>query len=257
MSIFSFFSRNSEPIQLPFHTDVHCHVLPGVDDGSPDVETSCRLITDMHRWGINNIIATPHITADTFENTPDTLDPALDDLRQQLSARNIPVNITRSSENRIDDFFIDQLQSGNIRPFPGNYILVENPWLQEPWQLDNILFDLKVKGYKVILAHPERYPYYSRDNRQRYKDLHRTGNLFQINLLSLAGHYGKTEKSTAEYLIENDLVDLIGTDLHNPAHVESIDRYLHSNDARKTLPRIAPRILNDRIWQLPTSTQSL
>lgn len=250
MSIFDFFTRSSEPVTLPFSTDVHCHILPGVDDGSPDVETSCRLIAEMNKWGINNIIATPHITADTFENTPATLDPALASLTQALAERQIPVNVIRSSENRMDDFFVEQLEAGNITPLPGNYLLLENPWLQETWQLDNLLFDLKVKGYKTIIAHPERYPYYAKTNRQRYKELHRNGNLFQVNLLSLAGHYGKSEKQTAEYLIENDMVDLIGTDLHRSDHVASINQYLRTRDARKTLDRLAGRLINDKIWAL-------
>ena len=250
MSIFDFFSRKSEPATLPFETDVHCHVLPGVDDGSPDVETSCRLIEQMNQWGIRNIIATPHITADTFENTPDTLDPALESLTAALVEKNIPVSVIRSSENRIDDFFVDQLKAGNIRPLPGNHLLLENPWLQEAWQLDNLLFNLKVQGFKTIIAHPERYPYYSQTNRDRYKQLHSNGNLFQVNLLSLAGHYGKLEKTTAEYLVESGMADFIGTDLHHEYHVASINNYLTTRDAHRIFDQLRGHLMNEHLWSL-------
>lgn len=248
MSIFDFFRRPVEPAKLPFATDVHCHVIPGVDDGSPDVDTSCELIEHMNQWGIKNIIATPHLTADTFENTPATLDPALEQLRSAVAERNIPVDIIRSSENRIDDFFVAQLEAGNITPLPGNYLLLENPWFQEAWQLDNFLFNLKVKGYKIIIAHPERFQYYSISKPDRLKELHRNGNLFQINLLSLAGHYGAREKSAAEFLVENEMVEFIGTDLHNMNHVQSIERFLATRGAHKIFEKVGPRLLNDHLW---------
>ena len=91
-------------------------------------------------------------------------------------------------------------------PYPNNYILVENSFIQEPWNVEQVLFDLKVKGYKPILAHPERYSYYH--NRfERYDAIYRSGTMFQVNLLSLAGYYGKAEKKTAEMLVEKNMVN--------------------------------------------------
>ena len=246
MSIFSFFSRQSEPARLPFSTDMHCHLVPGVDDGSPDPSTSVYLIEQMNQWGIDNIIATPHITAGTFENTPEKLDTALEVLHKALSESGLPVTLSRSSENRLDDFFADQLKAGNITPLPGNNLLVEFPWFQEPFQLDTVLFDLKCEGYNIIIAHPERYAYY-RTNRDRYETLHRQDNMFQVNLLSLAGHYGKAEKQTAMYLIEHGMVDYIGTDIHNRNHVESITAWLRTREARRVLDTLAPVIKNDTL----------
>ena len=105
--MFNFFSKKkSEPQQLFFHTDVHCHVVPGVDDGSPDVDTSVELIERMESWGLSRIIATPHMTQDTFENTPDILDPPLHELKEALARKGSKVNLSRSAEHRIDDFFL-------------------------------------------------------------------------------------------------------------------------------------------------------
>lgn len=246
--MFSFLSRKHTPEKLFFHTDMHCHVVPGVDDGSPNVEKSIELLTRMSSWGLTRILATPHMTQDTFENTPDILDPALESL-QEAAAKSLPeLEISRSCEHRIDDFFIEQLEKGLILPFPGNYLLVENSFVQEPWNLEQILFDLKLKGYKPIMAHPERFHYYRESNagRDRLRHLHQAGNYFQINLLSLSGHYSKSDKKQAEWLLEEGLVDFIGSDIHRTAHCDSIEEYLASRDYRKLLES-GIRLLNDTI----------
>lgn len=246
MSLFNIFSKN-EPIQLPFTTDIHCHILPGVDDGSPDVETSVSLVERMQNWGIKRIIATPHVTEATFENTPDILDPALQQLQGELTRRGNDIPVTRSSENRIDDFFRELLDKGMIRTLPNDYLLVECSFIQEPWQLDQFLYDLKIKGFRPIIAHPERYFYYHGQNNHRYTQLHDAGTLFQINVLSLAGAYGKIERKVAEELIELGYVDFLGTDLHNHRHADIIDRYLTTSDARRHARALEGRILNDKV----------
>lgn len=248
MSIFSIFSSKKEPIKLPFTTDMHCHIVPGVDDGSPDAVTSADLVERMQQWGISRIIATPHVTECTFENTPDILDPALERLREELHSRGNDIEVTRASENRIDDFFRESLAKGLIKPMPNDYLLVECAFIQEPWQLDQFLYDLRIKGFKPILAHPERYFYYHEKGLKRYCELHRAGTYFQINVLSLAGGYGKHEKRIAEQLMERDMIDFLGTDLHNHHHADIIDRYLTTSDARRHAEILAPRIMNDKVF---------
>ncbi len=247
MSLFNIFSKK-EPIQLPFATDIHCHILPGVDDGSPDVETSVSLVERMHAWGIRRIIASPHVTEATFENTPDILDPALDELQTELARRGNDIPVSRSSENRIDDFFREMLGKGMIVPLPNDYLLVECSFIQEPWQIDQFLYDLKIKGFRPIMVHPERYFYYHGRDNHRYEQLHDAGTLFQINVLSLAGAYSKIEKKVAEELIERGYVDFLGTDLHNHRHADIIDRYLTTSDARRHARALQGRILNDRAF---------
>ena len=158
--MFSLFKKKIEKAELCFNTDIHCHIVPGNDDGSPDVTTSVELVERMKGWGINRIIASPHVTQEAFENTPEIIGQALAPLKSELETKGIDVELSHSAEYRIDEFFLSQLECGNIVSLPGNYLLVENSFLQEPWNLDKILFDLKVRGYKPILAHPERYYYY-------------------------------------------------------------------------------------------------
>lgn len=242
----SIFKKNREAQPLFFHTDIHCHVLPALDDGSPDIETSLRLVDRMASWGLKRIIASPHVTDSTFPNNPSTVAPALDKLRKALAQAGADVQLANSAEYRVDDLFARHRADGILMPLPGNYLLIENSFMQEPWNIDQVIFDLQVDGFRPILAHPERYSYYW-DNKARYKALHAAGANFQINLLSLAGHYGKDEKKIAEMLIDEGLVDFIGTDIHRDAHLESIDRYLASKDYLRHRSALQPVLKNDII----------
>lgn len=231
-----FFFKQRPQQKLPLQTDIHCHLVPGVDDGSPDLQTSIQLLGHMADWGFERIFVSPHSTQDKFENTPESLAGPFESLRQVAAPMNIGLDY--HLEYRIDEFFLDQLEQGNIRTLPNNYILIENAFSHEPWGLDSIVYDLLNKGYKPILAHPERYKYYSKHHKHRYNELHDLGLYFQINLLSLAGYYGSLERQTALYLLENKWVQFLGTDLHRLNYVPSIDQYLRSRQYLRDLPLI-------------------
>ncbi len=241
------FKKNSKKTQLFFKTDIHNHLLPGIDDGQETAEGAVSLIRKEMDWGIDRIICTPHITQDTFENTPETIAEAFGKLKKELDKQGVVIDIDYSAEHRLDGFFLSQLNKDQIRTLPDNYILVENSYVQEAWNIDNVLFDLKIKGLKPILAHPERYSYYY-NKRERYQQLYQAGNLFQINLLSLAGYYGKEVREIADWLIKEEMVDFVGTDLHNQRHSDAIDKYLQTKDYRRYAERLAPVVKNDRLF---------
>lgn len=223
------------PAKLPFSTDMHCHIVPGVDDGSPDLQTSLQLVEAMAEMGLRRIFASPHSTQDTFENTPQSLAAPFQSLVDGVSDMGLDVELHRHAEYRLDEFFISQFNNGNLTTLPGNHILVENSFSIEPFNMELLLFDLKVAGYVPILAHPERYKYYSVHHRSRYKSLYASGLKFQINLLSLAGHYGKHEREVAVELLKEGMVDYIGTDIHRMHHIESINKYLKSSQFKHDL----------------------
>ncbi len=245
--MFNFFSKKaSTPEKLWFNTDIHCHVLPGIDDGSPDVDTSVELIERMQQWGIERIIASPHVTYGTFPNNRETVGAAREALQSALAARGNAIKLSNSAEYRIDDLFLKCFADGDLMALPSNLLLVENSFMQEPWDLDQLLFEMQLKGYQPILVHPERYCYYY-NHTSRYEAIHNNGTKFQVNLLSLAGYYGKTEKKIAEWLISKDLVDYIGTDLHRAKHADAIDVYLASKDYKRHREALEGRIGNDLI----------
>ncbi|MDE7426660.1 MAG: hypothetical protein K2M79_02520 [Muribaculaceae bacterium] len=242
--MFSFFSKNKKPRKLWFNTDIHCHVLPGIDDGSPDVDTSVELVKRMKDFGLERIIASPHVTQLTFENSRETLQPAYESLKERLESENVNIDLSYAAENRMDELFSRNLENNNLISYPNDWLLVENAFIQEPWNIDQLIFDLQVRGYRPILAHPERYQYYS-GRRDRYRRLHDAGAAFQINVLSLAGVYGKGEKQVAEWLIAHKMVDFCGTDLHNHKHADAIEAYLGSKDAVRHAKALSEVIKND------------
>lgn len=228
--MFNFFTRkNSEPVPFWFQTDIHAHVIPGVDDGSPDIETSLALINGLNELGIDRIIATPHIADEEFPNTAATLREPFRMLCGELSRTGSPVALSHTAEYRIDDGLVSLMEKGELIPYPGNYILIENQWLMEPMNLDQLIFDLQVRGLRPILAHPERFTYYH-TRPGRLQDLH-SRVPFQINMLSLAGFYGKPVKAMAEHLARNGMIDYLGTDIHRMAHIEALRTYLTTRDA--------------------------
>jgi len=246
--MFNIFHRKKENNQLFYNTDVHCHILPGVDHGSQDVEQSIEMLRAERDMGITRVILTSHVTAETFENTPDTLRPAFEILKQAVAETEdiSHMKLYLSAEYRMDEFWDKQYTLGNQIAMPGNYILMENSFHQELLGLDELLFDLKVKGYKPILAHPERYIYYAQ-RKQRLEQLHNTGTKFQVNLLSLAGYFGQHCRETALWLVKHGMVDMLGSDMHGMEHVKVIQDYINSKEWRKLVPQIQGHIINDLV----------
>ncbi len=242
---FDFFFKR-EKASLPFETDMHCHLVPGVDDGSPDLETSISLLEQMIDMGFKRIFISPHVTQDTFENTPATLEAPMAQLQAEAQRRGLPVELHRHAEYRIDDFFLQQKKNGELTVLPNNYILVENPFSQEPYELDNMLFDIKMSGYVPIMAHPERYQYYAVTYPERYAQLHDFGILFQINMLSLAGRYGRGERNTALELLKSGMVEFVGTDIHSFTHTKLLKEYLGSRTFRRDV-KLMTNLRNDEI----------
>ena len=112
--MFSFFSKKNKEVaitQLPFQTDIHSHILPGIDDGSPDIETSLKLVRGIYNLGIRKTVATPHVIADMFRNTPETINNALQLLTKACKKEKIPIEITAAAEYMLDDYFIKLLRS--------------------------------------------------------------------------------------------------------------------------------------------------
>ena len=243
--MFNFFRKKpAERPELFFHTDIHCHLVPGIDDGQRDAEGGADLVSHEKDWGIRRIITTPHVTQDTFENTPETISAAFARLKEAVEKRGVDIELQHSAEYRMDGFFNTQLEKNLANPMPNNYLLVENSFIQEAWNLDKMLFELKMRGYKPILAHPERYSYYF-SRKERYRQLHEAGTLFQVNLLSLAGYYGKDVRQVADYLIDNDMVDFIGSDMHHLKHCKAIEDYFLTKDYRHHASRLEGRVFND------------
>jgi protein-tyrosine phosphatase len=223
--VFSFFKKSRPDPSLDFSalsTDMHSHLLPGIDDGAIDMESSMKLIRGLISLGYKKIITTPHINADIFPNTPAIIREGQASVIAALQQEKIEVEFRAAAEYLMDDHFTRALEaSESFLTLSGNLILVELSFAVPAINLKEILFDLQLKGYQPVLAHPERYLYFGA-NKAWYDQLRDAGCLFQLNLLSLRGYYGKDSLGLAEYLIKKKYVDLLGTDLHNERHLEML-----------------------------------
>ncbi|WP_299837400.1 CpsB/CapC family capsule biosynthesis tyrosine phosphatase [uncultured Tenacibaculum sp.] len=203
--------------------DIHSHLLPGIDDGAKNIEDSISLITKMKSYGIENFITTPHILGDVYPNTPELIKEKLNEVNNALAEKGIDVKIQAAAEYMMDEKFSQLLSEGNILILRDNFILVEMSYFNAPYNLYDILFEIQLKGYKPVLAHPERYAFYHKDFQNFYK-LKKAGCLFQLNLLSLTEQYGKGVQSTAEKLIKEGLYDFVGTDTHHHNHLKLLEK---------------------------------
>jgi len=206
---------------LVFGTDFHSHLIPGIDDGAPDMEATIKMIRKFSELGFKRIITTPHVMCDYYKNTPEIILEGLDDVRKELVNQNINIKIDAAAEYNLDDGLSDLIKNKKILTFCGNYVLFELPFLSEPRNLQEIIFELQTGGYQPILAHPERYSYWH-NNFSMYEELRAKGVLLQLNLLSLAGHYSPQVKKIAEKMVDMDLIDGVGTDCHRIEHLYQI-----------------------------------
>lgn len=200
--------------------DIHSHLLPGIDDGAKDMKDSLKLIKTMRSYGIKNFITTPHVLGDVYPNSSTTILSKLSEVNKALKEEGIEdVNIRAAAEYMLDEQFVELLKNDDILTLKDNYILVEMSYFSAPLNVYEILFEIQLKGYKPILAHPERYNYYHNDIDSYYK-LKTAGCLFQLNLLSLSPHYGKNIQEITKKLIKLNLYDFVGTDTHHNNHLE-------------------------------------
>ena len=220
--MFSLFKRKKDTEDFnyfPLKTDIHSHILPGIDDGSPDIDTSIRLIEGLMKMGVNKSIATPHIIGDLYRNNSETINKALDSLNEELRIRSIDFEVKAAAEYMLDSYFFELLtQDKKILTLKDNIILTEFSYAAMPDDPGKHSFAIQMAGYSPILAHPERYPYYY-DNYKMYHRLVELGFMLQLNLLSLTGYYGKEAMKASKYLLKNELISFVGTEMHHERHL--------------------------------------
>jgi protein-tyrosine phosphatase len=215
------FLRKPIAPRLPFLADMHSHLLPGVDDGSPDIGASLDLIGGLMELGYRKVVTTPHVYAELYPNTTAGLQNAYNELVPFLQEKG-DLSFHFAAEYFLDDHFKTLLKSGQpLLTIHDNWVLTETSFVQAPFDLDDQLFDIQMGGYQPILAHPERYAYWH-GNKEKYHGLRERGILLQVNLLSLTGYYGKPVAETARYLVKEELVDLVGTDCHHQRHITAL-----------------------------------
>lgn len=211
---------------------MHSHLIPGVDDGSPDVQESISLIKGMLELGYSRLITSPHIMQDMYPNDPGTLGAGFEQIQRAWEG---PLPLQYGAEYFLDDHVTRLLDKGErLLTISGSRLLVELSFVSRPMGLKEMIFELQMKGYDPILAHPERYTYFHREPKL-YEEIRNAGCSFQCNILSFSGYYGEGIREAAEYLVSRDLVDLLGTDLHHQRHLKALQELPFTPALRKLM----------------------
>jgi len=224
-----FFSR-SKPKGPRFdysllNADMHSHLLPGIDDGAEDIEHSLELIKGMRELGYKKLITTPHVMWDMYQNSHEIIRSKLALVQEAVSQQGIDVEIHAAAEYFLDEHVEELLRDKEpLMTISGKMVLAEFSMAFPAMNIKDLLFEMQMQGYQPVIAHPERYIYLERD-KEFYSELRDTGCLFQLNLLSLGGHYGRSVTELAQYLLKNGYYNLIGTDLHHGGHLEGLQRF--------------------------------
>lgn len=231
--MFSIFQKKKFLVDcLEGFTDFHNHLLPGIDDGAKDTSDSLKMINKFGEFGVTSFVASPHVMGEYYPNTGEKINNSLKELKPYLPEN---VRMNAAAEYMMDQHLLDILNKEELLKVAGENVLVEMSYFQAPINLTEILFKLQNKGYKPILAHPERYPFFHSTDLENYKDLKTRGCKFQLNMLSLTPHYGKGIQKMAHQLLENQMIDFISSDTHKLGHLEKIENIKLSKNQFKLI----------------------
>jgi tyrosine-protein phosphatase YwqE len=210
---------------------MHSHLLPGIDDGAQDLSASLEMIRGFIELGYKKLITTPHIMWDLYRNTTEIIMEKFEAMQEILEEEKIDIELQAAAEYFIDDHFLQMLHSKEaLLTFGDKYVLVEFSMASQPLEWKEALFEMQMRGYQPVIAHPERYSYLQH-NKDIYEELKAAGYFFQLNLLSLTGAYGKTVHDLAHHLTKKKYYDFVGSDMHHNRHLKAmqnpaIDRLL-------------------------------
>lgn len=224
--------------------DIHCHLLPLVDDGPSSVEQMLRLAEQAASEGVRRIIATPHLFHPQFETTEVDVQLTVAEVNVLLNQRNIPIVVSPGHEIRLTGDLIEEVRTGVALPLAGSrYLLIEFPSTGIPSYARQVFAELISDGYIPVIAHPEKNKAIIQNPTLLF-DLISNGAISQVTCASLIGKYGKDVQRFAVALLENGLAHLVASDAH---HTEK--RPVYWNRCRKFLEQELEEWLYDEIYE--------
>ncbi|SHP75489.1 Tyrosine-protein phosphatase YwqE [Mycobacteroides abscessus subsp. abscessus] len=195
--------------------DIHCHILPSLDDGAKEISDSIAMAREAVKEGIDTIIATPHHKNGQFENKKEDIKKEVELLNKTLQKENIPLIILPGQETRIFGEFLDEQELVHILPLNDTqYVFVELPSSHVPRYTERLLFDIQLKGLTPIIVHPERNTEIIKNPDVLY-NLVKKGALTQVTASSVAGYFGKKIQKFSNQIIEANLTHFLASDAHN------------------------------------------
>ena len=226
------FNKKTTSKELPYSVDIHSHLIPAIDDGVKDIDSAIELIKELESVGFKKLITTPHTMSHRFNNSSKTIVDGYESLKVELRKEGVKLELKVASEYYLDEHFLTLLAKRDILTFGENYLLFEHNYGIKPANYEDLIFEMVVAGYKPVLAHPERYLFMHNDF-ALYERLKELGVYFQLNLNSMSGYYSKEVQKIAHKLVENGLIDFIGSDIHHQTHLNHFSKNLHSKHLAK------------------------
>lgn len=217
--------------------DIHSHLLPGIDDGAKSIENTSEMLLQLKSIGFEKCITTPHSLPGVWENTKEGILTTFIQTKSELPKSTSEMLHITASEYMMNETFHERIQTDELLTIKDNLVLVEMSYLNPPLALLDIIFELKLKGYQPILAHPERYFFYHQ-NQKMYKTLKELDVLFQLNLLSTVGYYGSSVAIIADMLLKDNFIDFVGSDVHHMRHVNSFQNKITIKSEKKLIEAI-------------------
>ena len=203
--------------------DIHAHWLPGIDDGANTLDDSLSILKGLQNLGFEKAIATPHINCSTFPNQPDDLIKCYYNVCQAVADSDLNIKLGLAAEYQLDDGFRNHLLQETLLTLNEKYLLIELPSYYLGNELKKFIFEIQIAGYIPVIAHPERYHYY-KDQLDLCRELHEIGCMFQGNMLSFYGSYGKKIQRSARQILANGWMDFLATDIHTPPQLSVLSQ---------------------------------
>ena len=221
--------------------DVHCHLLPGVDDGFPSVKESLEALKWLEERGFAKMILTPHFMKEYLDNNRWDIMAKFESFKVEAE-KVCKIELRLAAEYMLDSRFLNHFEQGFLTMDRAQtHVLCETSYMMYERDAASMLYEVMCEGIQPVIAHPERYEYASKNDYARLKD---KDYKFQLNLLSLAGAYGKPALVKAHFLLEEGFYDYIGTDMHN---LDSFVRHLSAIKLnRKDMDRVAKLLENNK-----------
>lgn len=195
--------------------DLHCHMLPGIDDGAPDLETALEMARTAVADGITVTACTPHIYPGMFENTHSGIREACESFRSALAEEGIPLEVTYGADIQITPDLVAGLADGRLPTLnESRYFLFEPPHHIAPPGMLDLIHNVLVAGYVPVITHPERLSYVE-DYYSQFEQAARMGAWLQLTGGSLIGRFGKPIQAITERFLSDGITHLLATDAHN------------------------------------------
>ncbi len=194
--------------------DIHCHILPNLDDGAKSFEESIKMLEIAKGDGIEEIVATPHIYPEFYFPDGEKIKNSFEELK--IKAKEFSIELYLGTDLHLTPESIKYLKEGKAFPINfGNYVLVEPPEFFYEKEMTEMLFSLRGEGYIPIITHPERYQIF-REKMDLLKIIVEQGNYLQLTSASITGYFGENVINFCKSLFKKNLVHLIASDAHSP-----------------------------------------